>query len=41
MVNKYHRKMVRTREFLSPELLNVFTDVSYNQTTAEQSRPNL
>ena len=41
MVNKYHRKMVRTREFLSPVSLNVITDVRYNQTTAEQSWPNL
>jgi len=37
MIDKYHRKMVRTREFLSSVSLNVITDVSYNQTTAEQS----
>jgi hypothetical protein len=41
MVNKYHRKMVRTREFLSPLSLNVITGVRYIQTTVELSGPNL
>jgi hypothetical protein len=41
MVNKYHRKMARTREFLSQLSLNVITGVRYIQTTVEQLGLNL